>query len=224
MAKPPPGKCIHCLRELTAHDARNWDHVFPKGWYPDTTPPGIEKWKVRSCQKCNYEYGKIEEDLLIRIGLCLPSEDEETQSISNKARRAIDPEAGGSKRDRRARKALRKLIRHELIKADNVPEESIYPGLGKSAHFPSEREARDCLSRGITLFDLRKRSGVGLPILRATSTSRLRIGSMYTYCTMFPPWRSSRWQGTSEPCTSEDVGSRLFALLCPRMTGSVCLP
>ena len=31
MTKPPTiGKCVHCLREGVV---RNWDHVFPVGWY-----------------------------------------------------------------------------------------------------------------------------------------------------------------------------------------------
>ena len=69
MAKrPEPGKCIHCLVEF---EKLNWDHVFPESWYPDTTPNDLYKWKIPSCIKCNDDYGRIEKDLMIRIGLCL---------------------------------------------------------------------------------------------------------------------------------------------------------
>ena len=32
--RPAVGKCIHCLRDGVEW---NWDHVFPVGWYPETT-------------------------------------------------------------------------------------------------------------------------------------------------------------------------------------------
>jgi hypothetical protein len=29
--KPENGKCVHCLMDPVE---RNWDHMFPKSWYP----------------------------------------------------------------------------------------------------------------------------------------------------------------------------------------------
>src|SRR5580704_2378724 len=63
-----PGKCVHCLKDV---DARNSDHVFPESWYPDSTPPGVEKWQIPSCIRCNSDYGKLEQDFFVKVGLCL---------------------------------------------------------------------------------------------------------------------------------------------------------
>lgn len=57
MAKnPDKGKCVHCLTDPVD---RNWDHMFPKSWYPDTTPENLEKWQIPSCIACNARYGKL---------------------------------------------------------------------------------------------------------------------------------------------------------------------
>ena len=61
-------RCVYCLRffkKLTS------DHVFPKSWFPDTTPQNMEKWQIPSCENCNTEYSKIENDLLQRFGMCV---------------------------------------------------------------------------------------------------------------------------------------------------------
>ena len=44
--------CVYCLKlfeELTS------DHVFPKSWYPETTPENLEKWQMPACVECNQE-------------------------------------------------------------------------------------------------------------------------------------------------------------------------
>src|SRR5260221_632007 len=69
MAKNPgTGRCVHCLKEA---QERNWDHVFPKAWYPDTTAADMEKWQIPSCVACNDRYGRLERDLIGRLGLAL---------------------------------------------------------------------------------------------------------------------------------------------------------
>jgi hypothetical protein len=61
-----PGRCVYCLKD---YQSGSWDHVFPRSWYPNTTPQDMEKWKVPSCIPCNHEFSKTEQDLLIRLGL-----------------------------------------------------------------------------------------------------------------------------------------------------------
>ena len=56
MAKSIPGRCVHCLHEV---DAITDDHLFPRSWYPTTTPQNLEKWKFPACGRCNREYGKV---------------------------------------------------------------------------------------------------------------------------------------------------------------------
>jgi hypothetical protein len=128
MARPPkPGPCIHCLKDF---DSLNWDHVFPQAWYPDSTPNGLEKWKIPTCYKCNKEYGVIEKDLLVRIGICLDIDDPDTSSIAQKALNSVNPDRAKNSKDRKARKALKRKITSNLIDPSVVPKESIYPEFG----------------------------------------------------------------------------------------------
>jgi hypothetical protein len=74
------GKCVHCLgyfNDLT------WDHVLPVSWYPDI-PSDLEKWAAPSCVSCNKKLGRIEEELLIKLGLCLDPRDKHSLGIPEK--------------------------------------------------------------------------------------------------------------------------------------------
>lgn len=97
MAKKfPPGHCVHCTKyfdELTS------DHVFPQAWYPKSTPPNLEKWQVPACTKCNRDYGRLEEELLLLIGTCLSNERLESLGIGTKVVNAVDPSRGRNEKD-----------------------------------------------------------------------------------------------------------------------------
>jgi hypothetical protein len=106
MAKrPPPGKCVHCLKDPVERD---WDHVFPEAFYPNSSPKDQYKWQVPSCVPCNNALSKIEDDFLRRVGLCLDPFSPASRDIAFKAYRAHTPAAGKNERDRNARAALRK--------------------------------------------------------------------------------------------------------------------
>ncbi len=121
------GRCVHCLKVV---QERNWDHVFPESWYPETTPPDIAKWKAPSCIRCNRDYGKIEQDLLIIFGLCLDPNHPDTKGIAKKALRSIKPEYGRDRKDRRAReRKLEKTLR-ELTIFQSIPDHGIFPNFG----------------------------------------------------------------------------------------------
>jgi hypothetical protein len=135
--KPLPGKCVHCLREPVP---RTWDHVFPESWYPDTTPAGIAKWKIPSCVQCNNEYGKIEQDLLLRIGLCLDWQTLETSGIAPKGLRSINPKYAKNERDAHYRAAKREQLLRQLRKGNDFPHDAIYPNLGEKWGRPSEQQ------------------------------------------------------------------------------------
>lgn len=129
MARPPkPGKCVHCLRHPVD---RNWDHVFPQSWYPDTTPPNLAKWQIPSCLRCNRELGAIENEFFIRVALCLSPIDPASKSIVQKALRAMKPEFAKNPADRRARIALATRIGSELLEGPQIPSSGIYPSLGE---------------------------------------------------------------------------------------------
>src|SRR4051812_27174189 len=97
---PPPGRCVHCLKFT---ENLTWDHVFPAAWYPDTTPPGLKKWNVPSCQPCNSAHGECENIIMSRVCLCLEPTSLDGAGIHSKAKRSMDAASGKSARDSSAR-------------------------------------------------------------------------------------------------------------------------
>jgi hypothetical protein len=135
--RPKPGPCVHCLRH---GDELTWDHVFPLSWYPDTTPANEEKWKVPSCLSCNAEYGRIEQDFLFRVALCLDPDDPASQGIIEKTLRSARPSAASSDKDRTARAAKRQAILAEIMQGAEIPREATYPGMGERWNRPLEEQ------------------------------------------------------------------------------------
>lgn len=123
------GQCVHCLKQS---DEINDDHVLPSAWYPDDTPGTEERWTVPSCVRCNKEHGKNEQDLLIRLGLCLGPEEA-------KALRSIQSEAGGDERDASARAAKRREILSIVDFVDTPQTEGVLPnfGVNPSLEYPT---------------------------------------------------------------------------------------
>ena len=77
-------QCVICLKNFNDSiegDFRTKEHVFPKSWYPESTPNDLEKWKVPSCKRCNNEYSFYEQDLLIRLGLGLFKKNEKCSEL-----------------------------------------------------------------------------------------------------------------------------------------------
>jgi hypothetical protein len=150
MAKRPlRGKCVHCLKDSVELD---WDHVLPESFYTNSSPNNEYKWQVPSCGACNSALGKIEDDFLRRVGLCLDPFSPASRDIALKAFRAHTPEAGKNERDRHVRAALRKRVLDEAVEAATYPQEAIYPGMGVRNGIPKEdhlpvRMAVDTLNR-----------------------------------------------------------------------------
>lgn len=135
MAKrPSPGKCVHCLAEEVC---RTWDHVFPRAWYPDTTPP-VAKWQIPVCEPCNKRYGELEEDLLMRLALTVDPRAAEAAGIYQSVRRSFLPEFARDERDRQAREAKQRKLRANILEGAQIPTDGIYPGLGNRWGTPSE--------------------------------------------------------------------------------------
>lgn len=140
MAKRPgPGRCVHCLRDA---EERNWDHVFPASWYPDSTPPNIEKWQIPACIPCNSAYGKLENDFLTKVGLCLDPYDPASASIVQTALRSMKPAAAHNSQDASHRLNKARRVLSEVLKGDQIPTRGVYPGLGdRWPELPGERTA-----------------------------------------------------------------------------------
>lgn len=122
-------RCVHCLSHS---DDVSSDHVFPKSWYPRSTPANLEKWQAPSCAKCNHEHGKNENELLIRLGLCVSPEELASLGISDKARRALDPSMARDGIDRQRRVLKRNQIIDEIRLANQVPSHTFVPGFEPS--------------------------------------------------------------------------------------------
>jgi hypothetical protein len=123
---PGRGRCVHCLKEGVE---RNWDHVFPRSWYPNTTAADMEKWQIPSCIACNDRYGKLERDLIGRLGLALDARNAASAGLADKALRAINPEAATSEGDAAARAARAKKILRETYKGEELKGKDVVPGL-----------------------------------------------------------------------------------------------
>jgi hypothetical protein len=121
------GRCVYCLNSL---DGLTSDHVFPQSWYPGTTPPDMEKWQAPACRKCNSKMGKIENRLLIKIGLCVPPFERQSLGIAQKAMRSLKPEYGRDEHDAELREKLRRTIIEKAVDPNTMPLASILPKFG----------------------------------------------------------------------------------------------
>jgi|SRR5581483_4271152 len=126
---PRPGKCVHCLKDNLQ---RTWDHVFPKAWYPDSTPPNLEKWQIPACLRCNQWYGKLEDDLLLRLGLCVNPRMAEAAGIAEKTLRALNPSLAKNAKDASHRHKRRLRFQAQLKPVADLPSKAVLPSFPAS--------------------------------------------------------------------------------------------
>ncbi len=138
------GRCVHCLR----HSALiTRDHVFPKSWYPSNARKDTWKWQIPACRRCNARYGKIEEEMLTKLGLCVDPTKPGLAELIERARRSIDPRAGKSERDASLRWARRQKLLQDMRWGRDVPNQGIYPGLGERWERPPEEQGAVLIPR-----------------------------------------------------------------------------
>lgn len=126
MARPRPGKCVHCLGEF---NDLTWDHVFPVSWYPDTTPENIEKWQAPACEVCNGRLGKAEDKLLSVLALCVNPFDAHASGITEKVLRSSDPSATEDAEEKEKRAAKRAALLANVVRTKEIPK-GLFPGFG----------------------------------------------------------------------------------------------
>ena len=117
---------MHC----DSSPADTKDHLIPRSWYPDSTPPNLTKWTFPSCNRCNNEFSRVEDELLFVFGMCMEPEDARAAGIPDRVLRAIDSDAGRTPRDREARSARRKRVQESITHTASPPTEAILPGFG----------------------------------------------------------------------------------------------
>jgi len=120
-------KCVFCLNY--SEDITN-DHVFPNSWYPKNSTVNLEKWKVPFCRKCNSELGKIEEDLRLRLGLCLDSDAQESLGIPESVLRSLNAKDGKNEKDIKIRGEKKRKIINEINDYQPDQLENILPNFG----------------------------------------------------------------------------------------------
>ena len=127
---------MHCGQVLTEETR---DHVFPKSWYPATTPDEVQRWTVPSCGRCNGELGKIERELFIRLALCVDPRKAEAAGLSAKVVRSMGIGAEGiSLKENQHRRALKlKIIRSTWRYKSGI---ETFPGLGPHPGFAEDEQ------------------------------------------------------------------------------------
>ncbi len=125
--RPRPGKCVHCLRFF---ELLTWDHIIPVSWYPDSTPQNMAKWKIPSCCDCNNTYGRLEEDLLWRLGLCVDSRNALASGIPERVKRSIYPKFAKDPREKRVRQKKIERIVQQIELTPMLPDGGIFPNFG----------------------------------------------------------------------------------------------
>ena len=113
--------CIYCLEEVKRPTK---DHVFGRSYYPETTPEDVQRWTVPACRKCNNDLGQIEDEVLVRLALCLDRRKPAAKGIVEKALRSLDPRNAKSSREKKARARRQQRVLGEIKEWDSKP-----PGL-----------------------------------------------------------------------------------------------
>jgi hypothetical protein len=128
-------RCVYCLKVT---DSPEWDHVPAKSWYPTSTPPTVQRWTVPSCPECNRKYGQLEQDLLIRMVLCLDSDSEAARGLDERVFAAMGLDVTGlSLGEKAIRDGLRAKIRSEFIPHDQLADmQGRIPGVGPGPDEP----------------------------------------------------------------------------------------
>ena len=129
-------RCVHCRRALKK---KTKDHVFPRSWYPKTTPANVQRWTVPSCAECNGKFGEMEKELFVRLALCVDPRKAQAAGLSKKAVESMGIGAPGiSAQERKHREALKKkvLANAELYK----PGTQVFPCLGPHPGFPEHQQ------------------------------------------------------------------------------------
>src|SRR5438094_213828 len=99
MGKRPTRWCVYCRLERATDN----EHVFPRSWYPTSTPGELTYLTVPSCRPCNERWKKIEERLgETLIALC-DAEHPDAAGIFERVTRSWDASRGKNPQDAKFR-------------------------------------------------------------------------------------------------------------------------
>jgi hypothetical protein len=137
--RPPIGRCVHCLSENVP---RTWDHIFPRSWYPDTTPANLYKWQAPACFACNNRLGQIEQELLRGLAMCLDPNNPASASVTRSVLRSMQPSATDDDREKQRREQVGRRFTATLVHGKKIPAEAAEVNHSTEVKLPkSERTA-----------------------------------------------------------------------------------
>jgi len=131
--------CVHCLKET----GKTRDHIFPKHWYPLDTPSSVQRPTVPSCKKCNNELGKAEQEIFIKLAMCLDPSNIKAIGINMKLYKSfgffVDTKKVGIEEVKKRQNILNKIF--SQIK-DYDPKIKPFPGFGYHKDFAPQEHKR----------------------------------------------------------------------------------
>jgi hypothetical protein len=104
------------------------EHVFPKSWYPESTPESVQRLVVPGCHACNQRWKVVEEEFRDEFLMVISPVRAEAKGLHDKFTRSINPtfatDAEGRKH--RAAKAMKILKTMTWVPAvAGAPQETI---------------------------------------------------------------------------------------------------
>lgn len=149
-------RCAYCAKMVEGPDV---EHVFPKSWYPDGTPPST-MLTVPSHRLCNGQLGVVEERLLRHFALGLDPKNRTARGVQERVFSSMNPHHAKGRnekereKDERVRAGLWKKFRRStrVVPADDAG--GVLPVL--KPHNPYMLQSESGLwvrGRGMTQFD-----------------------------------------------------------------------
>jgi len=81
------------------------EHVFPRSWYPESTPQTVQYLKVPGCRPCNQRWKKIEEEFRTEFLMVVSPLGVEAEGLHDKFTRSINPDFATEDKEKRHRAA-----------------------------------------------------------------------------------------------------------------------
>ena len=120
MAKRNRGErkpCAYC----DSAEGREGEHVFPRSWYPDTTPPTVQRLTVPACRDCNERWEQVERKLADEILLVVSPNRPEIAGVQERLTRAWKATAEQKPDERRHRIGRASKVLKTMLWAPPVP-------------------------------------------------------------------------------------------------------
>ena len=134
--KKKKGMCVFCLKKSSGLTR---EHVFPKAWYSDSTPPNVQRWTVPSCHWCNQQFSKIEDDLLMRLGMCANPSEYASIGIGKRVLDSVNPNAADTAKEKKARQVKRDKLIKQISPMNEIPANSILPDFPPLIFGPTDK-------------------------------------------------------------------------------------